>query len=312
MTQVSVVIPTLDRWPLLSRALGSALAQQDVDLEVLVVDDGSTDGTEERVRALRDDRVSLIRHDAPMGVATARNDGIDRARGEWVAFLDDDDLWAPSKLSRQIEIAAARHAGWAWTGAIVVDQWLRPIRTVPGAPADGVAQRLLTNCVIAGPSAVIARTDLLRELDGFDPQLSAMADWDLWIRLAATAPGAACSPLLTAYVEHDTNMLGGGSDAGLQRPEFERLAGKHVAAATACDVEFGWRWWIHWVASRHRLAGRRTAAARAYLGSLRHGDPRGLGYAAGALAGDRAWQAVRSRVHGAPRTPDWLSSYQST
>jgi glycosyltransferase involved in cell wall biosynthesis len=310
VTQVSVVIPTLDRWPLLSRALNSALSQEGVDLEVVVVDDGSTDGTAERVRALGDDRVSVVRHDSAMGVAAARNDGIEHARGEWVAFLDDDDLWAPSKLYQQLEAVCARHAGWAWTGAIVVDAQLRPFRTMAAAPAADVGNRLLTNCVIVGPSAVIAQTELLRRLGGFDRDFSAMADWDLWIRLSGLAPGASCPSLLTAYVEHDTNMLGGGSDAERYRPELQRLASKHAAAAAAHDVEFGWRWWTHWVASRHRLAGRRGAAARAYLESLRHGDARGLGYAAGALAGDRVWQTVRSQVFGAPHAPDWLKPYQ--
>lgn len=305
-----MVIPTLDRWPLLSRALRSALSQEGVDLEVVVVDDGSTDGTAERVQALGDDRVSVVRHDSAMGVAAARNDGIDHARGEWVAFLDDDDLWAPSKLRRQLEVAHARQAGWTWTGAIVVDAGLRPIRTVPAAPAEDLRKRLLTHCVIVGPSAVMVRADLLRRAEGFDREFSAMADWDLWIRIAERAPGAPCPSLLTAYVEHDTNMLGGGSDAERYRPELQRLASKHAAAAAAHDVEFGWRWWTHWVASRHRLAGRRGAAARAYLESLRHGDARGLGYAAGALAGDRVWQTVRSQVFGAPHAPDWLKPYQ--
>jgi glycosyltransferase involved in cell wall biosynthesis len=218
VTQVSVVIPTLNRWPLLSRALRSALSQEGVDLEVVIVDDGSTDGTTERVRGLGDDRVSVIRHEAAMGVAAARNDGIERARGQWVAFLDDDDLWAPSKLRHQLEAACARHAGWAWTGAIVVDTRLRPFRTMAAAPAADVGNRLLTNCVIVGPSAVMAQAELLRRVGGFDREFSAMADWDLWIRLSELAPGASCPSLLTAYAEHDTNMLGGGSDAGRHRP----------------------------------------------------------------------------------------------
>src|SRR5690348_694187 len=96
---ISVVIPTRNRWDLLSRSgLSAALMQEDVDVEIIVVDDGSTDETPARLAALEDPRVTVIRHDQPRGVAAARNRGIAAARGEWLAFLDDDDLWAPDKL----------------------------------------------------------------------------------------------------------------------------------------------------------------------------------------------------------------------
>jgi glycosyltransferase involved in cell wall biosynthesis len=91
---VSVVIPTRDRSRLLVLALRSALRQREVDLEVVVVDDGSGDDTPEVVAGLRDARVHLVRHPGPHGVSAARNSGIAAARGRWIAFLDDDDLAA--------------------------------------------------------------------------------------------------------------------------------------------------------------------------------------------------------------------------
>ena len=97
------MIPTRNRWALLSRALASVLEQEDVTLEVVVVDEGSTDETPERLAALTDERVRALRNDSPTGVANARNRGISAARGEWVAFLDDDDFWAPTKLRAQLD-----------------------------------------------------------------------------------------------------------------------------------------------------------------------------------------------------------------
>src|SRR4051794_37222555 len=92
--QVSVILPTHNRSSMLRQALRSALDQERVDLEVIVVDDGSTDDTQEVLSRTYDERLSVIHNERPVGVARARNAAISRARGEWVAFLDDDDLWA--------------------------------------------------------------------------------------------------------------------------------------------------------------------------------------------------------------------------
>jgi glycosyltransferase involved in cell wall biosynthesis len=102
MRDVTVVIPTHNRKELLDRTLRSVLAQEDVDLSVVVVDDGSADGTEAFVQALADPRVSVVRHPEARGVSAARNTGIARATTTWLAFVDDDDLWAPTKLRAQL------------------------------------------------------------------------------------------------------------------------------------------------------------------------------------------------------------------
>ena len=103
---VSVVIPTRDRWPLLATTLASALGQDGVALEVVVVDDGSATAAPV-VPPFDDPRVRIARNDRSLGVAGARNRGIEAARGEWIAFLDDDDVWAPAKLRRQLDAATA-------------------------------------------------------------------------------------------------------------------------------------------------------------------------------------------------------------
>src|ERR671935_95170 len=119
--EVTVVVPTHSRWDLLSTAaLPASLGQEDVDLEVVVVDDGSTDATAESLARIDDPRLRVVRHDRPRGVAQARNAGIAAARGEWIALLDDDDLWAPWKLRAQLDAAAAERAVFAYGGAAAV------------------------------------------------------------------------------------------------------------------------------------------------------------------------------------------------
>src|SRR5512132_669045 len=103
MPLVSVVIPSRDRSRLALLAIRSVRAQRDVDLEVILVDDGSSDGTDVLVESVFHSAVRLLRHDRPLGVATARNVGIAAARAPWIALLDDDDLWSPDKLKRQMD-----------------------------------------------------------------------------------------------------------------------------------------------------------------------------------------------------------------
>ena len=97
---VSVIIPTYNRADLVQEALASVKAQTFRDFEIVVVDDGGTDGTCEVLSAWRETRV--LRHPGRRGVSAARNTGITAARGQWLAFLDSDDLWLPDKLARQI------------------------------------------------------------------------------------------------------------------------------------------------------------------------------------------------------------------
>lgn len=120
---VSVVIPTRDRPRLLAEALGSALAQTWRDIEVLVVDDGSRPEARPVVERFDDRRVTYIRNDAPRGGAAARNRGIRASRGEYVAFLDDDDIWLPTKIEKQMAVfgRAPPEVGVVYCGNFVTD-----------------------------------------------------------------------------------------------------------------------------------------------------------------------------------------------
>ncbi len=205
---VSVVIPTRDRSRMVVDTVRLALTQRRVELEVIVVDDGSSDGTAEALEALGEPRVTVLRNPASRGVAHARNRGIERATHPWIAFLDDDDRWSPDKLRVQLDLAGAEDADFVYTAGLAVAAadgrvlWRSPAFT-PAELRQGIRSR---NLVFAGSSNVLARTELLRRLGGFDESLHHIADWDLWIRLTEAGRGAACPEALVAYVVHETNM----------------------------------------------------------------------------------------------------------
>jgi glycosyltransferase involved in cell wall biosynthesis len=268
---VSVVVPTRNRAALLRQTLRSVVAQRDVDLEAVVVDDGSSDGTAAAVAGMSDPRVRLVRHQRPQGVSAARNHGIAEARGSWVAFLDDDDLWAPDKLAHQLAAATAHHRAWAVTGAVSVDDQLRVLAGEPPLlPERIIADLARYNSVPAGASNVVVRADLLAGTGGFDPGLRHMADWDLWIRLGcAGLPATVPRPLL-AYRLHRANAtMDTAFDPHEPLAEFDAIVDRYGIPADRLAVDR----WIAWTCLR---AGRRGAALRAYLRAAREGDPKSL------------------------------------
>jgi len=139
MPLVSVVVPSHNRARLLRRTLRSILAQHLTDLEVVLVDDGSTDETPQITNGA-DPRIVVIRNQEPGGVSAARNRGIAAARGEWIAFCDDDDLWSPDKLSRQLMAAERTGAGWVYSGDVNIDDKLHVLSGgPPNDPQDVMA-----------------------------------------------------------------------------------------------------------------------------------------------------------------------------
>jgi GT2 family glycosyltransferase len=168
---VSVVLPTRNRRRLVMQAIACALAQRDVRVEVLVVDEGSSDGTPEALAAMTDPRIRVLRNDVPAGVARARNAAIEQARAEWVAFLDDDDLWAPAWLATALEVAGRTGAGVVYGGRVMVDGDRRATGSMLPPAVERVGAELQYENVLGGPSVVVARTAAVREAGGFDPGL---------------------------------------------------------------------------------------------------------------------------------------------
>ncbi len=273
--QVCVVVPTRNRAQLLSRALASVLTQRDVGVEVVVVDEASEDGTADYLSRLGDSRVSVVRHERPRGVAAARNSGVSRATAPWVAFLDDDDLWAPTKLAEQLAaLAAAPEARWSCVGAVTIDSRMRVL--LGGHPPKGpwvTGELLPRNRIPGGGSGVLASTGLVRALGGFDTALSNLADWDMWLRLSLAAPVAVVDRPLVGYLRHRHSL---SHDAGGMRRELEHIKAKHTATRAAWGIVDGSSFQQRWVAHMHVRAGRRREPVRIYLRLARRGDGRAL------------------------------------
>jgi glycosyltransferase involved in cell wall biosynthesis len=189
-------------------AVASVLGQTFEDLEVLVVDDGSTDDTRDRLTGYESDSRFRYLHQANAGVACARNFGIAQSRGDHVAFLDADDVWKPEKLARQLAaLVGAAGAGVCFTAFQVVDADLRPLRVVGGGDGDSILEALLFRGNIVGtPSTVLVARSLVDQVGGFDPALSTCADWDLWVRLALRTPFVGLAEPLAIYRTHGKSM----------------------------------------------------------------------------------------------------------
>jgi glycosyltransferase involved in cell wall biosynthesis len=181
---VSVIIPTYNRAGWVTEAVASVLAQTCRNFELLVVDDGSTDGTMEALAPFRG-KLCYLRTRRNRGVAAARNLGAAAARGQWLAFLDSDDLWRPEKLARQVEYLKA-HPDLEICQTEEI--WVRRgVRVNPPHSHRKVGGRIflpsLARCLVS-PSAVMISRRLFWEAGGFDESLPACEDYDLWLRLA--------------------------------------------------------------------------------------------------------------------------------
>ena len=241
--RVSVVIPTHDRAGRVERAIDSAVGQSHPPAEVIVVDDGSRDGTVSRLAVYRD-RIALLeqRH---RGVSAARNRGIRHATGSFVAFLDSDDRWGENHLARLVE-ALEREGGipWACSNALVEEEGVRTGRLLnPAGRADSRGALDFFSAAGQGvrfhTSALLVRRDLLIALGGFDEARRHAEDLDLWWRIARREPRIVYDPQPTVVVE-------AGSPDALTRKYRE-------AALDMCDL-----------VERHLVAFDRRAQRRAF------------------------------------------------
>jgi glycosyltransferase involved in cell wall biosynthesis len=245
--------------------------------------------------------VRLLRHDVSRGVSSARNAGIAAASHPFVAFLDDDDLWSPRKLAAQAAALERTGAGFSYTGVIWLDEDLQPSGTFTPRPAERVRDELRDANVVGSPSSVVARTDLLRSVGGFDERLAVLADWELWVRLADRADGVAVGELLYGYVVHGAGMH--LRDLTAIRAELRLIQSAHPGKPKVGGLGF-WEWF----ASSQRRIGARFGATRshAYIG-LRFGRPRDLARAVGLVFGERAMRLGRRPASPPPPpVPAWL------
>ncbi len=187
MPRVSVIIPTYNRRQFLKEAIDSVLNQTFKDVELIVVDDGSTDGTEELVSAYG----KKIRYIWQMnkGPAAARNKGTEIASGEYIAFLDSDDLWLPRKLEKQIDFFNLNpEAKICYTDEIWIKNGIRVNPKKKHAKYSGwIYPYCLPLCIIS-PSSVLIKRELWNTIEGFDENFFVCEDYELWLRIGAQYP----------------------------------------------------------------------------------------------------------------------------
>jgi glycosyltransferase involved in cell wall biosynthesis len=301
---VSVVIPAMGRWDLLRMTLATVLDQRGADLEVIIVDASPTAEIANNAIALGDERVRPV-HLPKSGIAAARNRGVAEARGEWVAFLDSDNLWAPWKLVSQLRLAG--DAAFTFSACVVIDAEYRVTTLLAPPDDDGDLYRKVlrgADAVPSGASNVIARTAVIREMGGFDEGFSILDDWDLLIRLARDYPSRHSPEVVVAHREHDASD--GTSRAEVALAETQRLMDKHRSHDLLDRERL-----LRWVISGYRRSGRRAAASRGYLRLLgvAH-QPRDLARAGGVLLGERAMR-LGQRPHEPLEVP-WLDELRQS
>jgi len=184
---VSVVLPTYNRAYILGDAIKSVLGQTYANLELIVVDDGSTDNTKEFVQTYTDPRIRYVRHEHNKGLAASRNTGIREARGAFVANLDSDDVWMLQKLERELAVFSTT----APETGVVYSQYERTysngrITVFPDVPVPAHNfQKMLLEVNLISMQMALVKKDVFENAGYFDESIPALQDWEFWIRASA-------------------------------------------------------------------------------------------------------------------------------
>ncbi len=273
-----MVLPTYNVADYLRPAIESVFQQTYGNWELIVVDDGSTDGTPAFLDRLTDPRIRVLRQRHCGLPARLRNKGLATAQGDYVAFLDSDDIWCPDKLDIQLS-ALREHSecGWTYCLATRIDDGGEEIRTnscAPAHPLKGwIVRELMTLEAVVATPTVLVRRDLLMAVGGFDETFSFCEDYDLWIRLAIASQVTIVPNTLAQVRNHQGSYTFGRFEVGeswvqlyeklavmLQDPTLRTLArGRRTASL------------IH-LAHRYRWGGR----YRQSLAAIWRSAPRGM------------------------------------
>jgi glycosyltransferase involved in cell wall biosynthesis len=297
---VSVIIPTCDRPALVSRAVRSALNQTHEALEIIVVDDCSTTPLALPPELARDPRVHLLRLSARAGAGEARNAGVRASHSDLIAFLDDDDEWRPTKVARQLEVLAfhgdsvdAVETGFdLWDGPRVV------LRYLPQPDRD-LRTALLAQPYLQ-PSTVLLRRSAFEQLNGFNPRLLRVEDWDFWVRFSDSHEAVALAEVLVDRYTSQTDP------AALLRWYREMVRRLEPRIETLPASERSRTRAVHLLAESDLLAALGDAkAARARAFQALREQPRSwrrpVLSISRSLIGERAWSAgklgLRATVH---------------
>lgn len=208
---VSVIVATFNRADLINETLDSILNQTYENIELIIVDDGSTDNTKEVIVRYLDNRIKYIKTDNWGGPAKPRNIGIKKAKGEYIAFCDDDDLWLPQKLKKQIKILDNSSYGMVFTmqkqfGATSIFSNYYGIGPLPFRVRTTSDALLNKNCIPL--SSVVIKKEILNRIGFFNEKKSyiAIEDNDLWIRASKTTKIDFIPEVLVLHRIHKANI----------------------------------------------------------------------------------------------------------
>ena len=200
MTLISVIIPAYNAEKTIKKTVQSVLEQTLADFEVIVINDGSTDQTLGTLESIEDSRVHVFTF-PNSGPQKSRNRGIEKAQGKYLAFLDADDLWTKDKLAEQLQVLQANpEAAMAYSWTNWIDEHDKVWRRGAHVSVSGnVAARLLLSDFIGSGSNPLLRTEVVQTLGGFDDDIVAGQDWEMWLRVASQYPVVAISKVHVLY-----------------------------------------------------------------------------------------------------------------
>lgn len=214
MSLVTAVITTHKREPeILERALKSVLSQTYTNIETIVVDDSPADyikrdDVRRMVEGYADQKVKYIQHDKCMGACVARNTGLKAANGEFIAFLDDDDEWLPSKIEEQLKAFVSDDIALVYCGSETLntnDNSVKPRNTK--FVSGNIYSQLLVSNFIGSTSFPLLRKSALEAIGGFDPLMESAQDYDVWLRISKSYEVAFVDNILVRYYVHQSERI---------------------------------------------------------------------------------------------------------
>ena len=215
---ISVIIPVFNGEKTIEETINSILNQTFKDIEIIIINDGSTDATLEIIKNISDSRIKIFSY-PNAGLSVCRNRGIDRAKGEYISFIDADDLWTPDKLELQWQALQSNPqaaVAYSWTDYIdESSKFLKSGRRIK-INGDAFSKLLITNFLENGSNPLIRQEAL--EIGGFDESLTAAEDKDMWLRLAANYEFACVEKPQILYRTSTTSM-----STNLKRQEIASL-----------------------------------------------------------------------------------------
>lgn len=279
---VSVIVPAYRHAEFIDATLRSVFAQTFRDFEVIVINDGSPDDTAARLRPLADAGRIRYFEQTNRGQSAARNEGLRQARGEFIAYLDDDDRWPPDKLARQVALLRTHPdavAAYGFAHLTGNGQDFRHPRET--GPSGSIKNDLLGGNLIVSPGQVMIRARELHAIGGFDETIKGADDWDLWLRLADCGAFVYDDRCTLHYRYHANNAS--RNTAQMFRTQMQVLK-KHLGR-TPLNVR--WRAWLRCrrfigrggaspellQAQAARTAGRRFAVIRHLARAVRYDPP---------------------------------------